>query len=354
MVPLASQTNLNEVDNNDTPSSNSIPMENYGTTEDHEQTSLISGVTTSSNHTDNETHAATTVASSMISIASSTSLYFQHHQQLQPQKHHSHRSSDSLEYSTTSSTNSIPPPIHTQHEQASARSYLGSIVRSLGHQQAFPSSMFPGQKLISPINSRETIDVQDGFFENSNATPSPSSSRTYPSYYYFPKRRDSISSSGTSSSSPHRSLPLSYQNAGVSKNVYQKRRKPGFCPDEDFAVNEIEDGSRLASWRKCWRCFFSPRVLVTLVVCGVIVFNLVRLGSQQHLQHVQANSKITNSSIRGKGTSGAGSRNTVSSSKSVSDIDADYVKLEVIGGGKSNSFRSGSSDFSLFSDTDHP
>lgn len=338
MAPLTSQTTHNEVNDDETPRSNSIPTENYGATEDHEQASLISGLTVSTNHTEEETHASTTVASSYISNSSSTSHYFQQQQQ---QKKPMHNHSDSLDYSTTSSTNSIPPPVNTNPDQVpTPRSYLGSIVRSLGHQQAFPSSMFPGQKLISPVSSRETIHVQDGFFgNNSISNLSPSSSRAYPSYYYFPTSRESTSSTSTSSSnSPHGSLPLSYQNSRVSKNVYQKRRRPGFCQDDDdMALDEIDDGSRLSAWRKCWRCFFSARVLVTLLVCGVIVFNLLRLGSQQHLHIVQTNNKHTTTSIRGKVTTSSSGSST-HSTKSVSAIDADYVKLEVIGGGKNKDY----------------
>lgn len=343
MDPLLSQTIHSEVNNDDTPSSNSVPMENYGATEDHEQASLISGLTVSTNHTEEETHATTTVASSYISNASSASHYFQQQQQLE--KMPTHNPSDSLDYSTTSSTNSIPPATNANENRVpTPRSYLGSIVRSLGHQQAFPSSMFPGQKLISPVSSRETIQVQDSFFRN-NSISNPSPSHTYPSYYYFPISRDSTSSSSStttstsSTNSPHASLPLSYQNSRFNKNVYQKRRKPGFCQEDDLPLDGMNSGSRLSAWRKCWRCFFSPRVLVTLLVCGVIVFNLLRLGSQQHQNIVQTNNKHTSTSIRGKVTSStSGTSSAHSSSESASTIDAEYVKLEVIGGGKNKDY----------------
>ena len=340
MTRLASATHGNEDSSSSNQNKAHTPtastMENYGATEDHEQSSLVSGLTTNGedeDHMEDETHslvAATIVgASTYVSNASSTSHYFQqHHKQKQP----SHTHSDSLDYSTTSSTGStLPPSIHTNEDRLSTRSYFGSIVQSLGHQQAFPSSMFPGQKLISPENSRETIQGADGHFENTtNISTTPSqSSRAYPSYYYFPQSayRDSASSDG-SRSSPRHSLPVRYQNARVGKNVYQKRRKPGFCPDEDLD-HEIDDGSRIG-----WRCFFSPRVLVTLVVCGVILFNLLRLGG--HHQHQSTTSKQHSSNIRGSTSSGT--NKSSSGRSSVVDIDADYVKLEMIGGSSNNAF----------------
>jgi len=243
--------------------------------------------------------ATTTGASTIISNASeksNVSNYFMPH----------HRHSDSLSYSMTSSTNSL-----TNIGSAHSSSYLGSIVNSLGGQQAFPSSMFPGQTLKSP-SSQQDIQAQQGGGNENNS--SSSQSRVYPSYYYY------CTSSNKDNNNNHRSiaLPPSYQSTTVrSSNVYTKRRTR-FCTDDDDD-DDYDDSMRSSSWKSASRCFFSPRVLVTLAVCGVIIFNLLRLGEHHHHR------------VRRNGNSGKSSGIFAEPANS-----PEYVKLETIGGGSSS------------------
>lgn len=299
-------------------------MGNYGT-ENHDQSSSDERPLLKISTIDDETHSLASAmihdSSTMISNSSSTaSNYFMS----------SHRPSDSLDYSTTSSTD------HNEMGGPSC-SYLGSVVKSLGQQQSFPSSMFPGQKLISGVSEqRDTIQIPHGGFDKHHP-PLSSSSRAFSSYFYYNTKpyqdkdnRDQVNPS----------RPLSYQNANTvhhhsSSNVYKKQRQD-FCTDGvDDDLDEIDDGSLISSWKKCSRCFFSPRVLVTFAVCGIIVFNLLRYGGRNHHRHGHQN-------------------NHKHPPNGIGD-SSEYIKMETIGGSSRNSnLRSGSSNLSLFQDTKDP
>lgn len=310
MAPLVSTPKRNK--------GKTTTMGNYGT-KGHDQSSLDEVASLKISITDDETHSLAAAmihdSSTMISNASSSaSNYFMP----------SHRPSDSLDYSTTSSTDN------------NEKGYLGSIVRSLGSQQSFPSSMFPGQQLISPVSEqRETIQIQQGGIDNHHP-PLSSSSRAFSSYFYYNTSpyqddRDQVALS----------RPLSYQNVNTvhhngSSNAYQKRRQ-GFCTDGvDDDLDEIDDGSLISSWKRCSKCFFSPRVLLTFAVCGIIVFNLLRYGGHHHRHGQQNHHKHPPN----------GNENS-----------SEYIKMETIGGSSrssSSNLRSGSSNLSLFQDVKDP
>ena len=196
----------------------------------------------------------------------------QQQQELQPPPQH--QSNDSLCYSTDNDFD-----LHTIGS-ASTISYLSSVVRSLDAQQAFPSSMFPGQKLISPSSERVAIDETP----RSRGSGAGGGISAYPSYYYYSTSslyKDSYQNSGGGGGG----------GSGSGSNVYQKRHGELFWnehPDGD--VEEEDEGvsgtdpHRDTSWKRCWGCFFSPRVVVTLAVCGIIVLNLLRLGGHHHGQ----------------------------------------------------------------------
>lgn len=290
-------------------------VENYGATaQDNEPSSTRTQNENTAllqiNAEDETAITATTGVSSLLSNTSADSHYFKQNNEFRPgPRKPGHTHSDSLDYSITSSTNSlyIPTPTNQGEDRANG-SYMGSIERSLRNQhQAFPSSMFPGQKLISPTNEK-------------NVTEMPRDTPGYPSYYYFPSSPHKNRSLGSGSKHPYLNynpLPPSYQK--VSRNVYQKRLNPGFCPLEGDALEFCgkDDKTLVSSWTSCWRCFFSPRVLLTLVICGVIVFNLLRDFEQHHYYYQRASLTNQNSSVRG-GTS-------------------EYVKLNVIGATTSDS-----------------
>ncbi len=253
-------------------------IENYGATTQGTETTSTSAQNENAallqiNAEDETAITATTGVSSLPSNTSADSLYFQRNNDFRPgPRKPGHTHSDSLDYSITSSTNSLYLPTPTnQQEDRTNSSYMGFLERSLRNQhQPFPSSMFPGQKLISPTNEKEVTDI-------------PEDTPNYPSsYYYFPSspRKDG---SSTTYSSNLRSVPLPPSYQKVRSNVYQKGLNPGFCPvDGDLEFCATDDKSLVSSWTKCWRCFFSPRVLLTLVICGVIIFNLLRMGEHHH------------------------------------------------------------------------
>jgi hypothetical protein len=247
--------------------------------DDHEQSSLISALTVAEDgdpslniSTEDDTYSLTTAATTFGSftlISNASSKSNDSHYFIQSKS--THRHTDSLDYSTDNSTSAE----NRDTSSGSSCSYLGSIVRSLGPQQAFPSSMFPGQKLISPTSSkRKTSAFQH--LGGSNDIKTASSSY----FYYSTSQYDDISDH----------LPLSYQNTNTfrqqvhsSTNVYRSQRSGGFCGDSSDDEDELDEDSKGSSWKRCWRCFFSPRVLVTLAVCGILGFNLLRLGG--HHRH---------------------------------------------------------------------
>lgn len=310
---ILTEHDVNE--NSDTDASGASRIENYGATAQGDEP--LSRSTESENtellqiNAEDETAiTATTGVSSLLSNTSASSHYFQQTNEFRPgPRRPCHNSTDSLDYSITSD---VPTP--NNHDNRTSGSYVGSIERSLLGQQAFPSSMFPGQRLISPTNEEE------------NAIEIPEDAPGYPSFYYFPKSPNkSPHTTTTTKSYNQKYLPLpSYQK--VSRNVYQKRQNPVFCPvDGDLEFCGTDDKTLASSWTKCWRCFFSPRVLITLAVCGVIVFNLLRLGEQHEHYYQRLATATQNPSVRGGATS-----------NSSSGIDAEYVKLRVIGTNESN------------------
>merc|ERR1712029_1257 len=98
---------------------------------------------------------------------------------------------------------------------------------------------------------------------NSSSPNKNKSSRIYPSYYYSRS---------------------SYQNQYTpqkSNNVYQKRDPSQKSYFSDFLINDYLDSDSTTSeseWSNVMRCLLSPRVLITLAVCGVILFNLLQNG----------------------------------------------------------------------------
>mmetsp|Transcript_21256 Transcript_21256/g.47973 ORF Transcript_21256/g.47973 Transcript_21256/m.47973 type:complete len:366 (+) Transcript_21256:323-1420(+) len=222
-----------------------------------------------------------------------------------------HRPNDSLCYSTTSSTNSPPSGF-----AAPSSTYLGAFGTSLRSEQAFPSSMFPGQKLVSPSTQKEMAASGDD--------PSAAvSSRAYPSYYCYAMSQNSIGINNNMVNNHRMFLPPSYQNGSSSSdephsNVYQKRRSE-FGRSGTNHRHGPEHPS-LSSWNGAVRCIFSPRVLATLVICGVIAFNLL----QEHRNHHHGNNNTSSNRLRNGGV--------ISGSSSI-DEDANYIKLETIGGG---------------------
>lgn len=233
------------------------------TREDADQSTVVSEVV----HDPFET--ATTVGEvTLASNASDASNYFMPH----------YRPSDSLCYSSTSSC------------ENTLASLYGSSLQS---QQAFPSSMFPGQKLLAPTHTKAATGDNE---KNRLSNPH--------SYYYYsstpPKQQRQV---GAKLNSHH--LPVSYQN----NNVYQKRSTDQ-CFNTDSSSRQHDDES-LSSWRGAFRCLFSPRVLATVLVCVVILFNLLRASTTHHRNHL----KHTNTSRRPV------------------DSRADYIRLETIGTG---------------------
>ena len=166
-------------------------------------------------------------------------------QQQQQQQQPTHRQNDSLCYSTDNDFD-----INTI-ESTSTISYLGSVVKALDVQQAFPSSMFPGQKLISPSTSQEAI-----------GETAPRNS----AYFYY---SDSYQNSGGDGA------VLRQPSSKTSHNVYQKRYKGMFWNDFDDDRDDIHEIEWEPSWKRCLRCFFSPRVALTLAVCAIIILNLM-------------------------------------------------------------------------------
>lgn len=194
--------------------------------------------------------------------------------------HHKHV--DSLCYSTTSSCD-----LTSGRKGVPTSSYLASFGSSLGSQQAFPSSMFPGQKLLPPTPTKH----QHKQFSSQTNDEEQGELSTLPSYYYMSSRASYQNSTGGSQSADI-NRPI-YSNA-ISNNVYQKRTKRSEFHDDDVSLP--------ANWKGALRCFFSPRVLVTVMVCAVLLFNLLRFGSN-HKHHI----------------------------KDSSSSGVDYVKLETIG-----------------------
>ena len=254
--------------------------------------SLVSALTTQGNpflqvstafeDDDGDTHSFA-ASNTLISNASDSSNYFLP-QALTQTKHH--RPSDSLDYSTSSSTNSA---LRNELSSSNTCSYLGSIAQSLGAQQAFPSSMFPGQKLISPTNEKDTIDA--------------TTSMKYPSYFYY----NSTSTTKRSRDNRYPQMPLSYQNATLvhqRSNVYHRRHD---VEDDDF--------------KKGVKCFFSARVLVTLAVSLVLGANLVRVG--HHSKHHSHNRHKHHGVRHSSGSSD------------------EYIKVDLLGGGMGDSFLDG-------------
>jgi len=245
-------------------------------------------------HDDDDDEAGCTLISNTSSNASN---YF-----MTP--HHKH--ADSLCYSSTSS-----PPPGSRKKGVPTSSYLASFGNSLGSQQAFPSSMFPGQKLLPPNSSKDPLG-HEGAKDDSRRSHS-----NVPSYYYMsPPFSSEIPPNAASSS-----WQESYQNSGSGafrhvdtrstiarfnsiqvsgSNVYQKRSTRSEFYDDDVSLP--------ANWRAAMNCLFSPRVLATLLICAVILVNLLRVGNQ-----------------------GKHHRNHGSSTLRGSHVSADYVKLEAIG-----------------------
>eukprot|EP00536_Pseudo-nitzschia_multiseries_P007842 jgi/Psemu1/287396/fgenesh1_pg.189_\ len=288
--------------------------------EDHDQASLISALSgeetdtsllageevvvpssLNNNHYDDDEEAGCTLISNTSSTASN---YF-----LPP--HHKH--ADSLCYSATSSA--CDPPPSDREKGVPTSSYLASFGNSLGSQQAFPCSMFPGQKLLPPNNSKHPLPHEGD--EDDSRRP-----HSYlPSYYFM-----TPSSSEPPSNRVPSSWQESYQNSRsggmvlqvddrstiarynsapfVGSNVYQKRAKRS----SEFYDDDV---SLPANWMGAIRCLFSPRVLVTLLICAVILLNLLRVGT--HSKHHRNHDNSASSTLRG------------------GHVNADYVKLETIG-----------------------
>ncbi|VEU36243.1 unnamed protein product [Pseudo-nitzschia multistriata] len=237
---------------------------------------------------DSEEDTGTTIdATTLVSTTSSNaSNYFLPH----------HKHNDSLCYSTTSST------CDTEHQRVAPSSYLTNS--NLGSfQQAFPSSMFPGQTLLPPHHSKRT-EQPEGKSSNSNSH--------LPSYYYYSSSYQNSTLNDIEVGNNLNRTPA------VGSNVYQKRTKTSdrwVLFYDDGETSSLLRAPSANSWRGALKCFFSPRVVLTVLLCSVILFNLMRYGT--HFKHQFETYQHGSNSLGGS---------------SKVDTSVDYIKLETIGG----------------------
>lgn len=276
---------------------------------------------------DDEEEAATTTGFTIVSTTSSNaSNYFSHHKQ-----------ADSLCYSSASSCD-FPYPISSGRGKGVPNSsYLASFGNSLSFQQAFPSSMFPLQKLLPPNHPRkQQLEQHTHQYSSSNTSSSSQQDNNcgmkmvrsvLPPYQYLSSNATALewlapgssyqnstggSYTSTASTKNNNFNGAAFGNA-VGSNVYQNRQRQSAYHDDDVEM------SLPANWRAALKCFFTPRVLLTVMLSAVVLFNLLKYGSKYHSTKNLIGSEIDKNSSDSSTLRG-GRSSTI-----------DYIKLQTIG-----------------------
>jgi len=228
------------------------------------------------------------------------------------------KSNESLCYSATGSSGSSLTSLlygtginilPNNNNKPASSSYLSHLLpgTGLGGQQRIPSSLFP--KLATDATATKKQQQQQQFSRPQSMLQQPgegtqSSGTNTHHISTLPLHPRSVSLSSTSSTaSPGRHVFPSYyykyqhpdhpdQQQIKSKNVYQQRIPyqqqhsiDSECEDS-MSTGSSSSYKRSSRNKNALRCLLSPRVLVTIFICGVIIDNLLNSGAKKAHQQL--------------------------------------------------------------------